>query len=88
MQYLTRWSDLCMHFKFEFVHAFQDQANINIQITFFWGEKLIVHIHVTHEDIREFESNYSLQCCHEVRIGKQNVHAYKIYSGKEKKMYT
>ena len=28
MQYLTRWSDLCMHFKFGFVHAFQDQENI------------------------------------------------------------
>ena len=42
----THWSDLCMHFKYEFVHAFQDQANINIQITFFWVEKLIVHIHV------------------------------------------
>ena len=35
-----------MHFKFEFVHAFQDQENINIRITFFWGEKLTVHIHV------------------------------------------
>ena len=46
MQYLIRWSDLCMHFKFEFVHAFQNQENINIRITFFWGEKLIVHIHV------------------------------------------
>ena len=42
----THWSDLCMHFKFEFVHAFQDQENINIRITFFWGEKLTVHIHV------------------------------------------
>ena len=52
------------------------------------GRKINCPYSCTHEDIREFESNNSLQCCHEVRIGKQNVHAYKIYSGKEKKMYT
>ena len=36
--------------------------------------KLCCSYSYTHEDIREFESSHSLECCHEVRIGKQNVH--------------
>lgn len=46
MQYLIRWSALCMHFKFGFVRAFQDQEKIDVPITFSWGEKLFVHIHI------------------------------------------
>ena len=34
--------------------------------------------------IREFESNNCLECCHEVRSGRQNVHANKVYAGMEK----
>ena len=47
--------------------------------------KMICPYWYTHEDIRDFESNNSIKCCHEVRIGRQNVHANKVYSGKEKK---
>ena len=51
---------------------------------FSWGEKLFCPYSYTHEDIREFESNNSL----EARIGKQNVHGNKVYSGMERqKMY-
>ena len=39
------------------------------------------------EHIREFESNNSLECCHEVRLGRQNVPTKKVHSGKERKMY-
>ena len=38
------------------------------------GRKLFCSYSYTHEDVREFESNHSLECCHKVRIGKQNVH--------------
>ena len=38
------------------------------------GRKLCCSYLYIHEDIREFESSHSLECCHEVRIGKQNVH--------------
>ena len=48
------------------------------------GRKLFCPYSYTHEDIREFESNNSL----EARIGKQNVHGNKVYSGMERqKMY-
>ena len=39
-------ADLCMHFKFGFVHAFQDQENINVPTMFPWGEKLFVPIDI------------------------------------------
>ena len=76
-----------------FVHAFQVRICTCISKSrehkypnyVLLGRKINCPYSCTHEDIREFESNNSLQCCHEVRIGKQNVHAYKIYSGKEKK---
>ena len=32
-----------MHFKFGFIHAYQDQENINVPIMFPWKEKLFVH---------------------------------------------
>lgn len=51
---------------------------------FSWREKLFCPYPYTHEDIREFESNNSLECCHEVRIGKQYLHANKVSSGKER----
>ena len=51
---------------------------------FSWREKLFCPYPYTHEDIREFESNNSLECCHEVRIGKQNLYANKVSSGKER----
>ena len=52
---------------------------------FSWGEKLFCPYSYTHEDIREFECNNSS----EARIGKQNVHGNKVYSGMEgQKMYT
>ena len=38
----------------------------------------------TQADIWEFESNNSLECCHEVRIGNQKVHANKVYAGMER----
>ena len=47
--------------------------------------KIICPYWYNHEDIQDFESNNSIKCCHEVRIGRQNVHANKVYSGKEKK---
>ena len=51
---------------------------------FSWGEILFFLYSYTHEDIREFESNNSLRA----RIGKQNVHGNKVYSGMERqKMY-
>ena len=76
MQYLICLSDL--------LRVFQDQENIIVPVMFSWGEKLFCPYSYTHEDIREFESNNSL----EARIGKQNVHGNKIYSGMERqKMY-
>ena len=76
MQYFIRLSDL--------LRAFQNQENIIVPVMFSWGEKLFCLYSYTHEDIREFESNNSL----EVRIGKQNVHGNKVYSGMERqKMY-
>ena len=49
-----------------------------------WGEKLLCPYSYTHEDIREFVCNNSLKA----RIGKQNVHGNKVYSGMERqKMY-
>ena len=51
------------------------------------GRKIICPYWYTHEDIREFESNNSLECCHEVRLGRQNVPTKKVHSGKERKMY-
>ena len=59
MQYFIRLSDL--------LRAFQDQENIIVPVMFSWGEKLFCLYSYTHEDIREFESNNSL----EARIGKQ-----------------
>ena len=76
MQYFIRLSDL--------LRAFQDQENIIVPVMFSWGEKLFCLHSYTHEDIREFESNNSL----EARIGKQNVHGNKVYSGmKRQKIY-
>ena len=76
-----------------FVHAFQVRICTCISRSrehkypnyVLLGRKINCPYSCTNEDIREFKSNNSLQCCHEVRIGKQNVHAYKIYSGKKKK---
>ena len=51
------------------------------------GRKIICPYWYTHEDIREFESTNSLECCHEVRLGRQNVPTKKVHSGKERKMY-
>ena len=57
---------------------------IIVPVMFSWGEKLFCPYSYTHEDIREFESNNSL----EARIWKQNVHGNKVYSGMERqKMY-
>ena len=70
MQYLIRLSDL--------LHAFQE--NIIVPVMFSWGEKLFCPYSYTHEDIREFECNNSS----EARIGKQNVHGNKVYSGMER----
>ena len=61
MQYPICLSDL--------LHAFQDQENIIVSVMFSWGEKLFCLYSYTHKDIREFESNNSL----EVRTVKQNV---------------
>ena len=61
MQYPICLSDL--------LHAFQDQEDIIVSVMFSWGEKLFCLYSYTNEDIREFESNNSL----EVRIVKQNV---------------
>ena len=72
MQYFIRLSDL--------LRAFQDQENIIVPVMFSWGEILFFLYSYTHEDIREFESNNSL----EARIGKQNVHGNKVYSGMER----
>ena len=44
------------------------------------GRKIICPYSYTHEDIREFVCNNSL----EARIGKQNVHGNKVYSGMER----
>ena len=75
-EYLIRLSDL--------LHAFQDQENVIVPVMFSWGEKLFCPYPYTHEDIREFVCNNSL----EARIGKQNVHGNKVYSGMERqKMY-
>ena len=74
MQYLICLSDL--------LRAFQDQENIIVPVMFSWGEKLFCPYSYTHEDIREFESNNSL----EDRIGKQNVHGTRfIQAWKDKK---
>ena len=35
-----------MHFKLGFVHAFQDQENINVPSMFPWGEKSFVPIDI------------------------------------------
>ena len=68
----------------KFLRAFQDQENIIVPVIFSWGENLLCTFSYTHEDIREFQSNNSL----EARIGKQNVHGNKVYSGMERqKMY-
>ena len=40
---------------------------------FSWGENYVVHIH-TFTKIFESLKVVTLECCHEVRIGKQNVH--------------
>ena len=48
------------------------------------GRKMIFPYSNTQADIREFESNDCLECCHEVRSGRQNVHANKVYAGMEK----
>ena len=76
MQYLSRFSDL--------LFAFQDQENIIVPVMFSWGEKWFCPYSYTQADIREFESNNSLECCHEVQIGKQNVRANKVYAGMER----
>ena len=62
------------------LHAFQDQENVIVPVMFSWGEKLFCPYPYTHEDIREFVCNNSL----EARIGKQNVHGNKVYSGMER----
>ena len=68
----------------DLLRAFQDQENIIVPVMFSWGEILFFLYSYTHEDIREFESNNSLRA----RIGKQNVHGNKVYSGMERqKMY-
>ena len=72
-EYLIRLSDL--------LHAFQDQENVIVPVMFSWGEKLFCPYPYTHEDIREFVCNNSL----EARIGKENVHGNKVYSGMERK---
>ena len=57
---------------------------IIVPVMFSWREKLFCPYSYTQEDIREFESNNSL----EARIWKQNVHGNKVYSGMERqKMY-
>ena len=56
-----------------FIHAFQ--------------VRICTCISRSREHIREFESNNSLECCHEVRLGRQNVPTKKVHSGKERKMY-
>ena len=56
-----------------FMHAFQ--------------VRICTCISRSREHIREFESNNSLECCHEVRLGRQNVPTKKVHSGKERKMY-
>ena len=71
-EYLIRLSDL--------LHAFQDQENVIVPVMFSWGEKLFCPYPYTYEDIREFVCNISL----EARIGKQNVHGNKVYSGMER----
>ena len=76
MQYLIRFSDL--------LHAFQGQENIIVALMFSWGEKWFVHIHILRQIFENFESNNSLECCHEVRIGNQKVHANKVYAGMER----
>ena len=52
-----------------------------------FGRKIICPYWYTHEDIRKLEGNNSLECCHEVRLGRQNVPTKKVHSGKERKMY-
>ena len=47
------------------------------------GRKMIFPYSNTQADIREFESSNCLECCHEVRSGRQNVHANKVYAGME-----
>ena len=42
------------------------------------GRKLSCLYSYNHENIGESDSNNSLGCCHELRIGKQNVHANKV----------
>ena len=55
----------------DLLQAFQDQENIIVPLMFTRGKKL-------------FERNNPLECCHEIRIGKQNVHANKVYAGMER----
>ena len=43
------------------------------------GRKMIIPYSNTQADIREFESNNCLECCHEVRSGRQNVHAMQAW---------
>ena len=76
MQYLIRLSDL--------LQAFQDQENIIVPLMFYRGENFFCPYSYTQGDIREFESNNPLDCCHEIRIGKQNVHANKVCAGMER----
>ena len=77
MQYLIRFSDL--------LHAFQDKENIIVPVMFSWG-KNDLSIFIYPARYREFESNNSLECCHEVRFGKQKVHANKVYAGMERQI--
>ena len=54
------------------------------------GEKnYFVHIHILREIFENVKVitrviTNSLECCHEVRIGKQNVHANKVYADMER----
>ena len=56
------------------LHELFSCAGYNYSNYVLLGRKLFCSHSYTHEDIREFESDHSLECCHEVRIGKQNVH--------------
>ena len=54
------------------------------------GEKnYFVHTHILREIFENVKVitrviTNSLECCHEVRIGKQNVHANKVYADMER----
>ena len=88
MQHPMRWSDLCMHFKFEFVHAFQDQENINIRITFFWGEKLIVHIHVLTKIFENLKVITLYSAVTKSELGNKMCMLTRSIQARKKKMYT